>query len=126
TPGTLTVDLLSDNSTAPGSVLNTIGTISTDLLTSAPTVFTLTAPSGIILSPNTRYWLQATGSGNVMSDYSLYGAGLGKGRDFGPDVGRGRGLASGHGRLILWSCPARHAVEDAELAGIDRGDCHVS
>ena len=70
TPGTLTIDLLSDNSTAPGSVLNTIGTISTDVLTSTPTVFTLTAPFGIILSPNTRYWLQATGSGSVMSDYS--------------------------------------------------------
>ncbi len=67
--GTLTVDLLSDSNTSPGSVLDTIGTLNTGLLTSTPTVFAFTPPPGIILSPNTRYWLQVTGSGAVMSDY---------------------------------------------------------
>jgi hypothetical protein len=56
----------------------------------------------------------------------LHGAGLGKGREFGLVVGRGERLASGHGGLIAENCPARHAVEDAELARIGRGGCHVS
>jgi hypothetical protein len=70
TSGTITVDLLSDNNTSPGSVLDTIGTMSTDVLTTTPTVFAFTPPPGIVLSPNTRYWIQATGSGDIMSEYS--------------------------------------------------------
>ncbi len=74
TLGTITVDLLSDHSRAPGSVLATIGTMSTGLLTSTPTVFDFTPPPGVILSPNTRYWLQVTGSGATMSDRGDQGA----------------------------------------------------
>ena len=56
--GTTTAYLLSDSSTSPGSILETIGTISESGISSAPGLFTLS--TDYLLSPDTRYWIELT------------------------------------------------------------------
>jgi hypothetical protein len=55
--GTITVDLRSDNSTSPGAVIATIGTLSDSLLSTSASVFDFPV-TPITLTANTRYWIQ--------------------------------------------------------------------
>jgi hypothetical protein len=52
------VDLLSDSSTSPGSVLAHLGTISDSSLSSSPGVIDVSGFAPVVLSANTRYWIQ--------------------------------------------------------------------
>jgi hypothetical protein len=60
--GTTTAYLLSDSSTNPGSILETIGTFDEASLTSGPGLFTLN--TSYVLSPDTRYWIELTSDDN--------------------------------------------------------------
>jgi hypothetical protein len=60
--GTVTAYLLSDLSTSPGAVLETIGAISESGLDSTPTQYTL--DTSYTLSPDTRYWILLTSTDN--------------------------------------------------------------
>jgi hypothetical protein len=69
--GHTTLDLLADDSTSPGLVLQTIGTLDDALLTSAATDygFNLTTPE--LLSPNTRYWLQLSSDDGALAEWAF-------------------------------------------------------
>lgn len=62
--GSLTVQLLSDASTSPGSVLSTIGTLSDSLLSSTLLNYTFTLAAPFNLAANTRYWIELTSIGS--------------------------------------------------------------
>ncbi|MGA3131866.1 MAG: choice-of-anchor R domain-containing protein [Terracidiphilus sp.] len=63
--GIVTVTLDSDNSTSPGSALETIGTIGDSALTFSPADYTLT--TDFALSADTRYWIELTSPGGASS-----------------------------------------------------------
>lgn len=65
--GSFTAYLLSDNMTAPGSVLDTIGTIKDTSLTGSPGYYSLSLKAPFTLAANTRYWIE------LMSDNSVAG-----------------------------------------------------
>lgn len=54
----ITVALLSDDSTSPGSLLYTIGTIDDSSLTTAAANYSIDLGSSFYLAPNSRYWIQ--------------------------------------------------------------------
>jgi hypothetical protein len=55
--GSVIVSLLSDNSTSPGALLTTIGSVSDSVIPTVPTAFDFpVAP--FALDANTRYWIQ--------------------------------------------------------------------
>ena len=56
--GSVTVQLLSDSSSSPGSVLGTIGTLSDSLLTGTLSNFTVIPSTTFNLLASTRYWIQ--------------------------------------------------------------------
>jgi len=60
--GTTTAYLLSDSSTSPGDILETIGTFSEADLSSEPALYTLA--TSYILSPDSRYWIELTSDDN--------------------------------------------------------------
>jgi hypothetical protein len=60
TPGdnnSFTIALLSDSSTAPGSVLETFGTVNDSSLSTAFATYTFNGPT-FTLAPSTRYWIE--------------------------------------------------------------------
>lgn len=57
---TITALLLSDSSTSPGSVLETIGSVDEDTLPSMVHVQYTFSPSPYLLAPDTRYWIELT------------------------------------------------------------------
>lgn len=65
--GIFTVTLDSDNSTSPGSALETIGTISDSSLTSSLADYTLT--TDFALSADTRYWIELSSLSPTSSAY---------------------------------------------------------
>lgn len=62
--GSVIVRLLSDSSTSPGSVLNTIGTLDDSLLSSTLSNYTLALATPFDLAANTRYWIELTSNGS--------------------------------------------------------------
>ncbi len=75
------VQLLSDNSTSPGSVLTTIGSINDSSLSGTPTVYDFPLSTPFALAADTRYWIglsTSTGSNAVWSfSYDTSGVGVG-------------------------------------------------
>jgi hypothetical protein len=75
--GTITAYLLSDSSTSPGTVLDTIGQISETGITGTPSDFTLN--TSIVLNPDTRYWIELTDTDNAATwawSYDTSGPGV--------------------------------------------------
>jgi hypothetical protein len=70
--GSMTVSLLSDNSTSPGSLLTTLATINdSDLIFGPPQVIDIPVAS-FALAANTRYWIQlATTTGSSTAIFWL-------------------------------------------------------
>ena len=62
--GSVAVQLLSDSSTSPGSVLSTIGTLNDSLLRSTLSNYTLTLATPFNLAANTRYWIELISNGS--------------------------------------------------------------
>ncbi len=77
--GSVTVDLLTDNSDAPGTVLDTIATISDSSLSATLAHYAL--DTDLDLAANTRYWIELSSSAGVEStaywSYSLDATGPG-------------------------------------------------
>lgn len=57
TSGSISVDLFSDNSTSPGTLLQNIGSLSDSSLTSSLSVFDFSLGLSYALAANTRYWI---------------------------------------------------------------------
>lgn len=55
--GSTHVELFSDNSTAPGTLLRTIGTLADTSLTNSLTIYDFTLSTPYELAANTRYWI---------------------------------------------------------------------
>ena len=53
------IELLSDNSTSPGSLLTTIANVADSSLTNSLSNYTFNLASPFLLSANTRYWIEA-------------------------------------------------------------------
>jgi len=62
--GSVDVQLLSDSSTSPGSLLSTIGTLNDSLLSSTLLNYTLTLATPFNLAANTRYWINLVSNGS--------------------------------------------------------------
>ena len=62
--GSVDVQLLSDSSTSPGSLLSTIGTLNDSLLSSTLLNYTLTLATPFNLAANTRYWIKLISNGS--------------------------------------------------------------
>ena len=90
-PGSLSVDLYSDSSTAPGAPLLNIGTLSDNALPSTASVVDFALGSPYALAANTRYWLvldslDSTNISTVLWSWSLNQSGVGvAGEYFGHD-----------------------------------------
>jgi hypothetical protein len=56
--GTITVDLCSNGTNAPGSVVQTLGTIADSSLTSSPQTYNVNISSAPTLLANTTYWIE--------------------------------------------------------------------
>ena len=73
----ITVGLYADNSTSPGSLLASLGTISDSGLTSAPAVITLSLTSNPVLASGTRYWIGLSSVGSGIWQFSADTSGTG-------------------------------------------------
>lgn len=62
--GSTTFDLYSDNSTTPGTLIDTLGTIADSSLTSTAQEYTFSGLN-IPLAADTRYWVVASGTGSA-------------------------------------------------------------
>lgn len=62
TGGDFTLSLLADSATAPGAVLTTIGTLNDSVLSSLVLNVQFVLGSPFLLAPNTRYWVELSGS----------------------------------------------------------------
>jgi PEP-CTERM motif-containing protein len=82
--GSIVVSLLSDDSTSPGSLITTIGTLNDSSLTGAPTVFDFPLSTPASLSAETRYWIQLNSSNDTGAfwDYSYDGSGVGVANEY--------------------------------------------
>ena len=71
TTGTVTVSLLSDNATSPGTTITTLGTINDSAL-SAYTPATVDFPlvTAIALAANTRYWVEVSATADSSAGWS--------------------------------------------------------
>ncbi len=75
--GLVTVSLLSDSGTSPGSVLAVLGTFGdSDLSRSVSTIIDLPQIAGIALDPDTRYWIELTTDNNSRAGWNGVGNGL--------------------------------------------------
>ncbi len=73
-----TVSLLSDSGASPGSVLETLGTLSDSSLSSSAQVFDFALATPYALAANTRYWIELSGpSSSVGWDYASSNSGVG-------------------------------------------------
>jgi hypothetical protein len=61
TGSSINVLLFSDSGTKPGTLLDTVGSISEALLTTTPTLYKFAPGSTVTLAANTRYWVMLTG-----------------------------------------------------------------
>lgn len=68
--GSTSVYLLSDDSTAPGSTLYTIGLIEDSSLTTGLADYFLNLGAPFSLSPNTRYWIELVASSEGSSEWA--------------------------------------------------------
>ena len=76
--GSLTVYLLADNSTSPGAVLATFGTLNDSSLTGSLADYTFTLGSAYSLAANTRYWVEIVGNNSSANwGWSLDQTGVG-------------------------------------------------
>ena len=66
--GSFTVSLYSDNATNPGSLLANLATYNDSVLTSGSAVVDTTV-SGVILDPNTRYWIELSTTSNSVAGW---------------------------------------------------------
>lgn len=74
----VTVELWSDNSTSPGSLLTTLGSIDDSALTTGLADYAFNLGTPYSLAANTRYWIMAySGSGNARWAWSLDQSALG-------------------------------------------------
>jgi hypothetical protein len=64
TPGSISVALYSDNSTSPGTLLMTIGTLSDNALPSSLSTVNFPLAVSYSLAANTRYWLTVSSTNN--------------------------------------------------------------
>jgi hypothetical protein len=74
-----TVDLYSDSSTSPGSLLDTIATVDDSSLTNSLAVYDFTLGTPYSLAADTRYWIELSGdstSGQWSYDVSNTGIGV--------------------------------------------------
>lgn len=91
--GGIVVSLLADNSTSPGSVLASLGSLSDSALTGTPEAYDFVSGLPIALAANTRYWIEASvdaGKSDPSSakwewTYDLSGTGVGG--EYWEDVG---------------------------------------
>jgi hypothetical protein len=75
--GLVTVSLLSDSGTSPGSVLAVLGTFGDSQLSRTnSTVLDFTVAGGIALDPDTRYWIELTTDNNSRAGWNGVGNGL--------------------------------------------------
>ena len=63
--GTINVSLLSDNRTAPGPLLENIGSVESGALSPDAQLVEIRVAPSRVLSANTRYWIEVSGSGNA-------------------------------------------------------------
>lgn len=83
TGGAVTMNLLADSGSTPGAVLTTIGTLSDSLLGPLVSDFQFGLGSPFVLAPNTRYWVELTGSTtSALWAWSLDQAGTGVAGEF--------------------------------------------
>ncbi len=66
--GSFTVSLYSDNATNPGSLLANLAVYNDSVLTSGAAVVD-TSVSGVILDPNTRYWIELSTTSNSVAGW---------------------------------------------------------
>jgi len=69
--GSITITLASDSSTAPGATLTTIGTMSDSGLTASLANYDFVLGSPFVLAPNTRYWVEVSGTTSAGWAWSL-------------------------------------------------------
>lgn len=62
--GTTTAFLLSNSSGSPGTVIETLGSVSNSLLSGTPQDFTFDTFAAVDLQPDTRYWIELTSTDN--------------------------------------------------------------
>jgi len=80
--GTFTVGLYADNSTYPGNLLATLGTLNDSTLATVPGgTYDLAVSPGIALTANTRYWIGmvASGGGTISSSWATTNSSNGTG-----------------------------------------------
>ncbi len=78
------VQLLSDNSTSPGSVLTTIGTVFDTSLTGTSTIYDFPLSTPFALAADTRYWIEiSTSNGSAVTwNWSTDTSGVGVANEF--------------------------------------------
>jgi hypothetical protein len=77
--GTLTVDLYSDASNAPGSLVATLGTISNSQLTSTQGTIDLALTSNPVLTASTNYWIMLSDTSSTGASWSFAASAAGTG-----------------------------------------------
>jgi hypothetical protein len=80
-----TVSLYSDSSTAPGTLISTLGTVQDSALTASPTETVIDIPvtTSIPLAANTRYWIEIGGTDTSANwSYDATNVGVGVANEF--------------------------------------------
>jgi hypothetical protein len=88
-PGTLTVALFGDSSTAPGTLIANLGTISDSSIGSGVNDYTLSLSSTPLLAADTRYWigLSDNSADTVQWSYAASDAGTGVSTEYNDYIG---------------------------------------
>lgn len=80
TGGSLTVSLLADNGTAPGSLVGVIGSLADSALSFTATDFSFVLATPWVLAQNARYWIQVSSTSDSSAAWSyssdISGAGV--------------------------------------------------
>ncbi|MFI5331920.1 MAG: choice-of-anchor R domain-containing protein [Desulfobaccales bacterium] len=86
--GSFTVDLYSDNSTKPGSLLTILGTVNDNAFPSTGAVATFNLSSPYALAANTRYWIEIVSNNSAAAwDWAETSGGVGVAGEYWGDNG---------------------------------------
>ncbi len=113
--GSITVNLYSDSSTSPGTLLTQIGTLDDTALSSNLQNYTFTLATPYSLAANTRYWIGVTSVGGSIAlwwylDISDSLTGTGAASEFDDDAGDIRANGSGESDTFLLQVTANPAA----------------
>jgi len=94
--GTIAVALFSDNAGAPGTSIQTLGTINDSSLSTTAQTITFNVSSSPTLTSGTQYWIELLGTGSSASwSYSTAATGTGvSGESSDPNAGAGNGVST--------------------------------